>query len=219
MITTRSYLYFLWHLCWWWAGVSYIQVTIHWNRTVLSHFCCTYPSKLSIDKQSALPRKHEHCFLHSYGPGQMTSWSLVMLQELIQVNGFSALLLWPSHKHTLHLWGNLPVPGLESNQCKQVWRLLHRQTWYSGSIPLFLSIHGDRGSLQSWINSLSKLLPLHSYKGPQCPVQHEIVLQQHLIFRPEVKGFIYADARKRKSPTSLRTESWCSNISDLAVLA
>lgn len=56
-----------------WAGMSYVQVTIHCNRTVLSHFCCTYPSKLSIHKQSAFPQKHEQCFLRIFGPGQMTS--------------------------------------------------------------------------------------------------------------------------------------------------
>lgn len=151
-----------------WAGVSYIQVTIHWNRTDLSHFCCTYASKLSIGKQSAFPQKHEHCFLHIFGPGQITSLSLITLQELMQVNSLSTVLLWPSHKHTLHLWGNLPLPVLESNQYKQVWRSFHRQTWYPGSIHLFLPIHGDRGSLQRWINSISKLLPLHSYKGPLC---------------------------------------------------
>lgn len=165
-----------------WAGVSYVQGIINWNTTVLSHFCCTYPSKLSIDKQTAFPQKHEHCFLHSSGPGQMTSCSIVTPQELVQVNSLSTLLLWPSHKHTLHLWGNLPIPVLESNQYKQVQRLFHRQTWYSGSILLYLPIHDGRGSLQRWINSLSKLLPLHSYKGPQCPVQHETVLQQ----QPEV---------------------------------
>lgn len=131
-----------------WAGVSYVQGIIHWNRTVLSHFCCTYPSKLSIDKQSAFPRKHEHCFLHSFGPGQMTSCSIVTPQELVQVNSLSTLLLWPSHKHTLRLWGNLPIPVLESNRYKQIRRLFHRQTWYSGSILLYLPIRDGRGSLQ-----------------------------------------------------------------------
>lgn len=87
-----------------WTGLSYIQV-FHWNKAILSHFCCTYPSKLSISKQSAFPQKHKHSFLHIFGPGQMTSWSLVTFQELMQVNSLSTLFLSPSHKqaHTASL--------------------------------------------------------------------------------------------------------------------
>lgn len=215
IVTIRSELYFLWHLCRCWAGVNYIQETIHWNRTVLSHFCCTYPSQLSIDKQADFPQKHEHCFLHIFGPGQMIPQPLVTLQELMQVKSLSAPMAF-SQAHTASL-GQFASTSAWIQPIQTSMKVFPQENmifWIHPSIPRY-----PWGSSQRWKNSISKLLPLHSCKGPQCPMQHEIVSQQHLIFTPEVKGLLYTDIRKRKSPTSLRTESWCSNISDLAVLA